>query len=254
MNKADTLTRDVIFSVLLHGLVITFVMFSGSFAFQQTPPIQDVIRVSLTAPAEMQMTAEPAPLPAPSTPEAAAEDDIDIPAEQPVTRDEMVPIEEEPEPEPEEKPAPEEPPEPRQAVAQQDTMQEPTGDEEQTGEGTGREIDESATGGEGSPFAGATIDNASFNYPYWFTQAFRKIRSNWRNPVSHQGTLVCVVYFQVIQSGRVINLKVKESSGIDAFDDACLRSIERSAPFPPLPREFREEIIGINLPFKYQPR
>jgi len=168
-------------------------------------------------------------------------------------RDEKVPIESEAAPEEQQPPAVK-PPEPKPAVVQQDTEQEPAGAQEQTADGTGTELDESATGGEGSPFAGATIDNASFNYPYWFTQAFRKIRSNWRNPVSHQGTLVCVIYFQVIQSGRVINLQIRESSGIDAFDDACLRSVERSAPFPPLPREFREEIIGINLPFKYQPR
>lgn len=254
MKKEDSLTRDVIFSLVLHGLIIAALMVSGSLSFSKTPPIQDVIRVSLTAPAEMTMPPQPRPLPAPAVPEAAGEDDIELPVEKPVSRDEKVPIDETPEPEPEEPPA-EEPPENRQTVAQQDTAQEePRGDDQQSGSGADAEIDESATGGEGSPFAGATIDNASFNYPYWFTQAFRKIRSNWRNPVNHQGTLVCVVYFQVIQSGRVINLKVKESSGIDAFDEACLRSIERSAPFPPLPREFREEIIGINLPFKYQPR
>jgi periplasmic protein TonB len=253
MNNADTLTRDIILSVLMHAVVITTLLVAGSFSFSRTSPIQNVIRVSLTAPSEMPMTAAPEPLPAPTIPRAAAEEEIELPVERPVARDEKVPIESEAAPEEQQPPA-EKPPEPKPAVVQQDTEQEPAGAQEQTADGTGTELDESATGGEGSPFAGATIDNASFNYPYWFTQAFRKIRSNWRNPVSHQGTLVCVIYFQVIQSGRVINLQIRESSGIDAFDDACLRSVERSAPFPPLPREFREEIIGINLPFKYQPR
>jgi TonB family protein len=108
------------------------------------------------------------------------------------------------------------------------------------------------TGG-GTPFAGAIIDNATFDYPYWFTQAFYKIQSNWRNPVAADYSIVCVVYFQVIKSGRVIELRIEEPSGIRTYDEACLRSVEHSAPFPPLPSGFRDEIIGITLPFKYEP-
>ena len=103
--------------------------------------------------------------------------------------------------------------------------------------------------GAGTPFRGATIDNATFNYPYWFTQAFNKISGNFRNPVAYDGTLVCTIYFQVIKSGRVIELRIAESSGIAAFDDACLTAVDRSAPFPPLPRDFRDEILGISVPF-----
>jgi TonB family protein len=97
------------------------------------------------------------------------------------------------------------------------------------------------------------VDNASFDYPYWFTQAFYKIQSNWRNPVSADYSIVCAIYFQVLKSGRVIELRVEESSGVRAYDEACLRAVERSTPFPPLPRAFPDEIIGITLPFKYEP-
>jgi TonB family protein len=44
------------------------------------------------------------------------------------------------------------------------------------------------------------------------------------------------------------------SSGISRFDDACVLAIQRSAPFPPLPKNFREEIIGITLPIKFDER
>ncbi|RKX17088.1 MAG: hypothetical protein DRP35_11530, partial [Candidatus Zixiibacteriota bacterium] len=107
--------------------------------------------------------------------------------------------------------------------------------------------------GEDSPFAGATIDNASFNYPYWFTQAFNKIRRNWRNPISADIPITCTIYFQVIKSGRLVKAEIKKPSGIPAFDNACLRSVENSTPFPPLPRQFVDEIIGITLPMQYQP-
>lgn len=108
--------------------------------------------------------------------------------------------------------------------------------------------------GTGSPFAGATIDNLSFDYPYWFEQAFSKIQSNWINSVEVDGEIVCVIYFQVIKSGRLIEARVETASGIEAFDQGCLASIYKSAPFPPLPSEFADEVIGITLPFKYSPR
>jgi TonB family protein len=105
----------------------------------------------------------------------------------------------------------------------------------------------------GSPFAGATVDNASFDYPYWFTQAFYKIQTNWHNPVDADGPMVCLVYFQVLKSGRVVEARVDKSSGIPAFDQACVTAIDRSSPFPPFPKEFGDEILGITIPFKYQP-
>ena len=174
----------------------------------------------------------------------AVEEPDEIPVSDPRSRPEAV-IKEpeeviEPEPEAQQEPAPE--PKPSRSATPADTE----GGEQQ-------EIHSPVTGG-GSPFAGATIDNVTFNYPYWFTQAFNKILRNWRNPVAADGAIVCVVYFQVIKSGRVIESKVQVSSGIRPFDDACLRAVERSAPFPELPRDFRDEIIGITLPFKYEPR
>jgi TonB family protein len=67
--------------------------------------------------------------------------------------------------------------------------------------------------------------------------------------VNTDARLVCKVYFQVIRSGRVVQVEVLESSGIPAFDNACKAAVERAAPFPPLDREFAEEVIGITVPF-----
>jgi protein TonB len=122
----------------------------------------------------------------------------------------------------------------------------------QDGTETG-DVDVQAASG-GTALSGATVDNASFNYPYWFQQSFNKIARNFRMPFAYDGTIVCAVYFQVIKSGRVIDIEIRESSGIPRFDEACKAAVERSAPFPPLPSEFRDEIIGITLPFKWNPR
>lgn len=107
--------------------------------------------------------------------------------------------------------------------------------------------------GPGSPFGTVSIDNANFNYPIYFVQAFSEIQRNWSNPVAANTPLSCVIYFQVIRSGTVLDPVIEKSSNILAFDRACLRAVQASDPLPPLPSDFSDDIIGIHLEFPYQP-
>ncbi len=221
------MSRDIIYSVLLHLILVGLVMLSSPFVTNGNVPFDEVIRVQLTAPSEIRPS-EPVALEPVSIPEPVFDEPEDIPISDPETMKEA-------------KLTPKEKPKPK--------TQKQTNASNQTNgknEGESKEVETSS----GSPFAGATIDNATFNYPYWFTQTFNKIASNYRNTFLYDGTLVCVVYFQVIKSGRIIELRIEKSSGFSEFDETCLRAIERSKPFPPLPNDFRDEILGITLPFK----
>ena len=235
--------REIVISIVLHLAVVLLLL--AATPFGQTPdrPLGDVIRVDLVLGMEplAEVAApepeiiEPDPTPSRTIPQPADEEPIEIPISDPTTIDDPVdvePEEEKPEPEPERQP--------------------PSNSGQTQPEEQGSEIHSPVTAG-ASPFAGARIDNASFQYPYWFTQAFNKILRQWRNPVASNASLVCVIYFQVIKSGRIIEAEVESSSGIEQFDEACLRAVTSSAPFPPLPRQFGDEIIGLSLPFKYEP-
>lgn len=228
------MSRDIIFSAVLHIMLVGIVLLASPFQTISDTRFDEIIRVQLTAPTEMK-PAEPVALEPVAVPEPVFEDEPeDIPISDPETMKEAkITPKEKPKPKPQAKPK----------------EQKQTSETKQSGNGKEGDSKEVKTGG-GSPFAGATIDNASFNYPYWFTQAFNKIASNYRNTFLYDGTLVCVVYFQVIKSGRVIELRVEKSSGFSEFDEMCLRAVESSKPFPPLPNDFRDEIIGITLPFK----
>ncbi|HWR84035.1 MAG TPA: TonB family protein [Candidatus Deferrimicrobium sp.] len=217
------MTRDVIFSLALHGVIIVATVVSSPFDVSKRSPYGEVIRVSL-----MSLPSPPAKqAPEPVTiPQIRAETPSEIPLQAPTTAKEAKVT-------------------PKPKVKKERT----TGTTDESAASDKKQIESPATG-TGSPFYGATIDNATFDYPYWFTQAFNKIAGNWRNPVLYEGTLVCAVYFQVIRSGKMIEIRVETSSGVPAFDQACLTAIERSTPFPPLPGEFRDEIIGITVPFK----
>ena len=216
---------EIILSFCLHLLIILATAISAPFQ-TSTHDFGEVIRVSITSPSELPAT-EPEPLPPIPVPAPAVEEIPDIPISDPSTAE---PVRIEP------KEEPKKPKEKQIRRTQAETMTESD------------QVEVPGTGS-GTPFGGATIDNASFDYPYWFRQAFMKLSQSFRNPVAFDGTLVCTIYFQVIKSGRVIDRKIVESSGIPAFDEACLAAVERSEPFPPLPREFTDEIIGITVPF-----
>jgi TonB family protein len=220
------MTREILLSLLLHLVVVAATVISAPFDIGKGKSYDEIIRVSLTTLPEIT-PAKPEPV---AIPEFLPEELPEIPISAPSTVKE-VPIE---------KPKKKEEPKPQ-----------PKKTKSSSSEGKQKAIDSPATSAGGSPFHGATVESESaFEYPYWFTQAFNKIVGNWHNPVAYDGTLVCAVYFQVIRSGKVVELRVETPSGIPAFDNACLQAIERSEPFPPLPHEFRDEIIGITVPFK----
>jgi protein TonB len=56
-----------------------------------------------------------------------------------------------------------------------------------------------------------------------------------------------VVVFRIHQDGSITDLRVEQSSGFSAFDLAAMRAVSNAAPFPPLPRAYRHDSLGVNL-------
>lgn len=238
--KTELSSRDMALSLILHVLIVGSTFLPVSFG-SRPDNLGTIISVKLISapPMPAQPEAAPQPIKPLDIPRAMEEEPVEIPIDDPTT---APPVEI-----PEKKPTPKPQPEKPKPDKTQKNLDAVKGDTKQAGTKDGDADVEVA--GASSPFAGATVDNASFDYPYWFDLAFTQIANNFRNPINSDAKLVCVVYFQVIRSGRVLDVKVLTPSGIPAFDDACLAAIERSKPFNPLPREFRDEIIGITVPF-----
>ena len=235
------MARDLLLSVALHVLVLAMTVFASPLNIRKPHDFGEVIRVGVISMDQLSPApitpAEPEPIPEVTTPKAVQAEPEEITLRDPTTKP-AAPIEtpvEKPKTKPKEsKPKP------------QTSDQAQTGDRSQAGTAEGK-IDVQAPSGSG--VSGMGVDNASFNYPYWFTQAFNKLSQNFRVPVVIDGTVTCDVYFQVIKSGRVIEKKVVTPSGVPQFDQACLAAIDRAQPFPPLPREFLDEIIGLYITF-----
>ncbi len=92
----------------------------------------------------------------------------------------------------------------------------------------------------------AAFDNPDFTYGYYVDQMLAKISSNWSRPPVGSG-VEATLYFRIQRDGKITDLSIARSSGINGFDLAALRAVQASSPLPPLPRAFHESSLGVNL-------
>ncbi|MGH6736718.1 MAG: TonB family protein [Methyloceanibacter sp.] len=77
-----------------------------------------------------------------------------------------------------------------------------------------------------------------------------------RSKVNPRTNLVgtAMVRLVVNTSGELISRRIVKSSGSKILDDAAMASIERAAPFPPIPNELNRETFEVSVPFRFTVR
>lgn len=221
---------SLIISLVLHLLVMVIAIEWVSFREVKYVP-RDVYQVQLVAPVQAQPAkTEPPPPP----------------------KEEKPPPEPEPEPIPE--PEPDKPinPVPKKKVEKKPekkpVQREVPRDIEKTSE---QKPDETAD--QPPAETGAVQLDSDFPFGYYINRIRRKVAAQWRVPMGSQGEdRGCRVYFRVYRDGRVSNVNVEESSGLFMFDQAAERAVLAASPMPPLPREFRDDFLGVHFTFAYR--
>ena len=238
-------------ALLLHVLVAAFVLLLPRF--QPPPPPLEFVPVQII-PAQALGVRRPAPA-RPRRPEPAAEEPKaeEPPAPEPA-REEVKP----PEPAREEAPVlPDETKKDRQETKKPEPPRPETGKASSEGPAgvapgeTGDQLGRRG-GADGSPLGTTAfgsrigVDNPDFTYGYYLDRLLSLIDSNWQRPSLGSGVRA-VLFFRIERDGSVSELKVAESSGYNSFDLAALRAVQNASPFPPLPRAYRSDSLGINL-------
>ncbi|HEX2223399.1 MAG TPA: energy transducer TonB, partial [Thermoanaerobaculia bacterium] len=90
------------------------------------------------------------------------------------------------------------------------------------------------------------VDNPDFKFGYYLDQLLARIDQNWARP-SLGDNIEATIVFRIHKDGSVSDLRVQESSGFAAFDLAAQRAVTNAAPFPPLPRAYRHDSLGVTL-------
>jgi colicin import membrane protein len=81
-----------------------------------------------------------------------------------------------------------------------------------------------------------------------------KVRGNTRLPVNLKGNPEVRCLVKLLPTGEVLNVRVTQSSGNVAYDEAVMRAIEKSSPLPlPADREARAAFVP-ELSFVHRPK
>lgn len=78
----------------------------------------------------------------------------------------------------------------------------------------------------------------------------RRIKMNWDPPKGNESKRV-VLLFKIAKDGRLLSCSVFKSSGLQGADKAAINAVQATAPFRPLPAEFKGQSIDIQFTFDY---
>lgn len=78
----------------------------------------------------------------------------------------------------------------------------------------------------------------------------RRIKFNWHPPKGNESRKV-VLLFKIAKNGQLLSCRVYRSSGLPAADQAALNAVKLTAPFRPLPAEYKGTNIDIQFTFDY---
>lgn len=105
----------------------------------------------------------------------------------------------------------------------------------------------STGGGAGS---GSFLDVANFCCPDYIAAMIERIRANWVHSTGIPGTVI--VKFTIQRNGAVTNISVEKGSGTPTLDLAAQRALFQTKNLNPLPAEFTNPTLTVNLNFEYQ--
>lgn len=98
-------------------------------------------------------------------------------------------------------------------------------------------------------------DPMGVDFRPYLLQILGTVRRNWfavmPESASHGLRGRVAVQFAVAKDGTVVKVVFSTQSGADALDRAAVASISMSNPFPPLPSEFRGNVIRLQFTFMY---
>lgn len=78
----------------------------------------------------------------------------------------------------------------------------------------------------------------------------KKIKSNWSPPKGKESNKI-VLKFTVLRDGNLSEIKVIKTSNDRSTNGAAIRALVMSAPFEPLPKEYKGKSVDIEFTFDY---
>lgn len=103
-----------------------------------------------------------------------------------------------------------------------------------------------------SPASNAnTSNNSSPSLKRYMDNMQKRIKMNWFPPHINNSSAATII-FTVAKDGSLIGEPtIKQTSGIDDLDKACINAVKLAAPFKPIPEEIQQDSVDIEFSFDY---
>lgn len=98
------------------------------------------------------------------------------------------------------------------------------------------------------------VGMSSFPYTWYLQTLHSRISSNWftsRIRTGLSGDYFTTISFRIYKDGHISEPEILESSNVRSLDLSAIRAVRSSAPFPPLPTEYKEEYLLIRIIFEH---
>lgn len=92
--------------------------------------------------------------------------------------------------------------------------------------------------------------NDEIGWSFYMKNLEKEIKNNWNPPKGNEGQRV-IVKFKIDKDGRLLSCDIQQSSGNSEADAAAVEAVKITAPFKPLPKEFKGVSIDIEFTFDY---
>ncbi|MFW6139888.1 MAG: energy transducer TonB [Acidobacteriota bacterium] len=127
------------------------------------------------------------------------------------------------------------------------------------GGGTGLRLGVGGGGGGGSGVGfgsqySSQIGMSAFPHTWYLQTLHARISNNWytsRISTGLSGDYFTTISFRIYKDGHISEPEIVESSDVKSLDLSAIRAIRSSAPFPPLPSEYKDEYLLIRLIFEH---
>ncbi len=107
------------------------------------------------------------------------------------------------------------------------------------------------TGGKSEGVA-VSAGSEDFKFPPYLIIIRDKIERHWSPPPGTIAGAKAKIQFSVLRSGRVGDVKLQDSSGNFYFDQAAVRAVLLSSPFPPMPEDFYKDYAVFSVDMQEQ--
>jgi TonB family protein len=108
---------------------------------------------------------------------------------------------------------------------------------------------------DGTPGGGGGRDGidamAEPDFGPYIAELQRRIRRNWAPPTEDRSKRV-IAMFKIGRAGNLMSVRIQQSSGSPAADQAAIAAVHASAPFRQLPPNFRGNDIDVQFIFDYE--